>query len=66
MEARLIRSRCGLIQPCCVPLYRYMNLAVPKPGETVRFHVHPDLPEIGYQRGKTAEFKGGHHITGAG
>lgn len=30
------------------------------------FHVYPGLPEIRYQRGKTAEFKGGHHITSAG
>lgn len=39
---------------------------MPKPGETLTFHVHPDLPEIRYQRGKTAEFKGGHQITSAG
>lgn len=47
-------------------LHRYMQLAVPAPGGVVRFHVHPDLPEIRYQRGETAEFKGGHQLNTTG
>ncbi|CBJ27555.1 DENN (ISS) [Ectocarpus siliculosus] len=45
---------------------RYMRQAVPAPGETVRFQVHPDLPEIHYQRGAMAEFHGGHQIKNSG
>ncbi|CAM9690413.1 unnamed protein product [Ectocarpus sp. 12 AP-2014] len=45
---------------------RYMRQAVPAPGETVRFQVHPDLPEIHYQRGAMPEFHGGHHVKNSG
>ncbi len=39
---------------------------MPAPGETVNFHVHPDLPEIAYRRGEAAEFKGVYQINSAG
>jgi len=54
-----------LVAPLLLP-GRYMELDVPAPGETVSFHVHPDLPEIAYRRGETALFKGVYQINSAG
>ncbi|CAM9491829.1 unnamed protein product, partial [Scytosiphon promiscuus] len=42
---------------------RFILQPVPAPGKAVRLQVHPDLPEIRYQRTEMAEFRGVHQIN---